>query len=208
MNPGGSWVALLALGLVLSGCGSTDDGSGEASLSQAAIQSFEGTYELTAFTENRAGCDSEGTSTFASKQDRSFVMVGAEALGTRFIRLASCADAADCAAIVTEIRNLGSYGFEYGLTFSSQAAPDQLAGFEASSGFLENGVCTRRDYTTFALTREGDTIRSESRLIPLANASPEDDFCWAEPAKQRSEAKGRPCAELTVISGRKVGPLP
>lgn len=208
MNHGGYWVALSAVGLVLSGCGSGDDGAGEASLSQAAIQSFEGTYELSAFTENGAGCDSEGTSTFAAKQDRSFVMVGAEAFGTRFIRLVSCADAADCAAIVTEIRNLGGYGFEYGLTLSTQTAPDELGGFEASTGFLVNGVCTQRDYTTVTLTREGDAIRTESRLIPLADAPPEDGVCWAEPAKQRAEAAGRPCTELSVISGRKIGPLP
>lgn len=202
-----SWLALWGVGLVLSGCGSAGDGS-EDELSQASIQSFEGTYELSAFTENTTGCDSEGASTFGSKQDHSFVMVGSKAFGIPFIGLSSCADAADCAAVVSAIRTLGGYAPEYSLTLSTQAGPDELGGFSAGTGYLENGVCTHREYTTVTLTREGDAVRVESRLIPLADTPPRDGICWAEPAKQRPEAEGRPCTELMVISGRKVGPLP
>jgi len=199
--------------LALSGCGGSDDdgggGTGDGQpLSQATIQSFEGTYELTAFTENTAGCDSEGASTFDSKLERSFVMVGAEFFGTRYMPLASCADPADCAAVVSAIRTPSGYAPEYTLTLSTEAGPNELGGLLAMSGLLENGVCTGRDYTAHTLTREGDTIRVESRLIPLADAPPEDGICWAEPVKQRAEAEGRPCTELQVISGTKVGPLP
>lgn len=204
-----SGVVLSSLGLALSGCGSSnnDDGGGQ-SLSQATSQTYEGTYELTAFTYNAAGCDSEGASTFDSKLERSFVMVGAEAFGTRYMPLASCKDAADCAATVSAIRASGIYAPEYSLMLSTESGPDELGGFSAGTGFLEGSVCTGREYSAITLTRAGDTIRVESRLTPLADAPPEDGICWAEPAKQRAEAEGRPCTELEVISGRKVGPLP
>lgn len=209
MKHGGSWVALWAVGLVLSGCGgSGGDAAGDESLSQATIQSFEGTYELTAFTENRAGCESEGASTFDSKQERSFVMVGAEAFGTSYMPLASCADTADCQAMVSAIRAPSGYAPEYSLMLSWQVTPNELGGLLAGSGSMQNGVCTGREYTGVTLTRQGDAIRVESRLIPLADAPPRDGICWAEPAKERAEAEGRPCTELLVISGRKVGPLP
>ena len=206
-----SGVALSCLGLALSGCGGSDndDGGGHgSSLSQATIQTYEGSYELTAFTHNAAGCESDGASTLAAKQERSFVMVGAEALGSAYVNLDSCADAAECGAVVSAIRARGSYSAEYALILSTEAGLDELGGFSAMSGGLVSGVCTRRKYVAITLTREGDAVRVESRSIPLADAPPEDGICWAEPAKQRAEAEGRPCSELEVISGRKVGPLP
>ncbi len=210
MSPSWSWVALSCLGLALSGCGGSDDGGGgsDDELSQAAIQSFEGTYELTAFTENTGGCESEGASTFDAKLERSFVMVGAEAFGILYMPLASCADTADCAAMVSAIRTPIGYVPEYSLTLSWEEGPNELGGLVANGGLLENGVCTEREYTGHTLTREGDTIRVESRLIPLPDGPPDDGFCWSEPIKQRDEAEGRPCTELVVFSGTKVGPLP
>jgi hypothetical protein len=207
-----SRVVYSCLGLALTGCGGSDnDGAGAGDgqqLSQGTIQSFEGTYELTAFTQNAAGCDSEGASTLDSKLERSFVMVGAEAFGTRYMALASCAGAADCEAVVSAIRTLGVYAPEYSLTLSTEAGADELGGLLAMSGFLDGGMCTKREYTAHTLTREGATIRVESRLIPLADAPPEEGVCWAEPAKQRAEAEERPCTELRVISGRRLAPLP
>jgi len=212
MNAPGSWAVFAWVGLALSGCGGSgkdDDGGGDPPPSAATIQSFEGVYELTGLTHNAAGCDTEGASILESQKERSFVMVGAEALGNRYLSLSSCADAADCAAVVSAIRNRGPHSAEFMLTLSSEAGQDELGGFSASTGHGgDNGMCTQRTYETLVLTREGDAIRVESRLTPLADAPIEDGFCVAEPAKQRAEAEGRPCAELQVFSGTKVGPLP
>ena len=209
MSPSWCRVGLSSLGLALSGCGSGDgDGGGDDELSQATIQSFEGTYELTAFTENAAGCDSQGASTFDAKLERSFVMAGAEFHGIRYMPLASCADTADCTAVVSAIQTTMPYAPEYFLTLSWEEGSNELGGLVANGGILANGVCTEREYTGHTLTREGDTIRVESRLIPLPDGPPEDGFCWSEPMKQRAESEGRPCTELEVISGTKVGPLP
>jgi hypothetical protein len=59
------------------------------------------------------------------------------------------------------------------------------------------------------LTRSGDTVRVETRTIPLADAPSEAKTCdAASPAQLALEAQGRACSALKVISGKKTGPLP
>jgi hypothetical protein len=190
-------------------CGGEDEkgSGGSEGVSDAAIASFEGTYQLDAYTENPTACDVEGPSTFASKTDQRFVMVGASVLGTKIIQLASC-DESSCAATVSAIRELGSYSSDYFFTLSEEVGPDELSGFLAWSGFLTDGMCTEREYETQELTRTGDAVHVEWRTIPLADEPPEDGVCWARPAQQREEAQGRPCAALETFDGTKIGPLP
>ncbi len=71
-----------------------------------------------------------------------------------------------------------------------------------------NGICVGREYDRHELARSGDDVRVESRTIPLADKSSDKGTCWAEPAEERSEAEGRPCSELRVITGTKIGSLP
>jgi len=196
----------------LAGCGDSDNGdhgggNPGSPLSEATIKSWEGTYELTGSTMNSSGCDAEGPSTLDSKMERFFVAVGWRVYGTNILQLASCAESADCAATAAAIRELTMYSPEFSLTMSSENGPNELAGFLAMSGYLDGNMCVERDYTDIVAMREGDTLRVESRRIPLRDKPTKDGICWAE-AKQREEAQGQPCAELEVLTGTKVGPLP
>lgn len=191
----------------LTGCGS-DEGDSGAALSAQTIQSYEGLYQLDGYTYNADGCDSPGGSRLETEPERLFVLVGASALGTRYLSLASCQDEAECAERVQAIRAPSGYAAGYSLILSEEHSADELGGLSAGSGYLENDVCTGREYTGHTLTRDGDAVRIESRLTLLDDAPPEDGLCWAKPAEQRSEAAGLPCAELQVLSGVKIGPLP
>ncbi len=211
MNNRNASLVPLVIGTALSlvACGEDEKGSegADGGVSDAVIASFEGVYALTAYTENPTSCDAEGPSTLASKTDQDFVLVGASVLGQKYLQLASCEPAA-CADTVSAIRDAGFFSPEYSLILSEEVGPDALSGFLAMSGFLTDGSCTEREYETHALTRMGDVVHVESRLIPLADEPPEDGVCWARPEQQREEAEGRPCAALETISGKWILPLP
>lgn len=201
-------VVVLAMNLVA--CGDSDEKSsstGEGGVSDAAVTSFEGLYALSAYTENPTACDAEGPSTFASKTEQRFVLVGGSVFGQKYLQLASC-DESSCAETVSAIRGTDFFSPEYSLILSEEVGPDALSGFLAMSGFLTDGACTEREYVRHELTRTGDAVRVESQTIPLADEPPEDGVCWARPAQQRDEADGRPCASLETFAGSKIGPLP
>jgi hypothetical protein len=205
-----SLALLVPLALAHVACGDSDDKSSdgaEGGVSDAAVASFEGLYELDAYTENPSACDTPGPSTFEAKTDRLFVMVGASAFGQKYLQLASC-DEASCASTVAAIRQQGIFSPEYFLILSSEVGPDELGGFSAGTGFEMDGVCTEREYETHELTRTGDAVHIESRSIPLSDAPVEDGFCVVRPAEQREEAAGRPCGALVTFDGAKIGPLP
>lgn len=204
-----SLAVLVPLALAHVACGDSDDegSDAESGISDAAIASFEGLYELQSYSENPSACDILGTSTFDTKTDRLFVMVGASALGQKYLQLASCEEAS-CASTVAAIRQQGIFSPEYFLILSSEVGPDELAGFSAGTGFEMDGVCTERTYETHELTRLDETVHVESRLTPLADRPVEDGFCVVRPAESREEAAGRPCGALEAFDGTKIGPLP
>ena len=200
---------LLALAMV--GCGGGDDGEngddGADGLDEATVQSFEALYRLDSFTENPSSCDAEGPSTLATVMERNFVTVGGSFFGQRFLQLVSCSDD-NCPMKTNAIRNNGIYSIEYSVTLSGVAGPDELTGFQASTGFEMDDCCVEREYITHVLTRTGDTVRVESRTTALEDAPQEDGFCVVEPAEQKKEAAGRPCTALSVFTGTKTGDLP
>jgi hypothetical protein len=211
MNSHNASLVPFVIGMALNLVACSDDEKGsegaDGGVSDAAIASFEGVYQLQAFTENATSCDAEGPSTFASKTDLRFVLVGASFLGSKYLELASC-DEASCAETVTDIRQFSGHSAEYSLILSEEIGPDGLSGFLAMSGFLTDGSCTEREYRRHALTRTGDAVHVETQTIPLADEPPEDGVCWARPDEQRDEAEGRPCAALETFDGTKIGPLP
>ena len=202
----------LLLGLGVSGCSSSSDtgnnGGTDTPPSDAAVQSFEGSYQLQTFTSNLAGCDAEGPSRFDSEPEKKFVIVGGKVFGQNYLSLVSCVDDAACASKISAARAMSGYTYSYSVTLSQELGPDELGGLSAGTGFLVNGACTERDYTSHKLTRNGDVLRIESRVTPLKDVPPKDGFCWAEPAKQRAEAASQPCADFQVFTGVKTGPLP
>src|SRR5687768_8626053 len=166
-----SRIAKLSLAVAVSfgsaACGDSNDSDGSSDsgnpLTRETALAFEGVYQLTHYTENASGCDTEGASLLETTDDAWFVLVARTVLGTQTLELVSCADAADCAAKVEEIRNFGLYTIDFQATLSSEVSVDELGGFSASTGFEENGRCVERDYTDHVLTRNGDAVRLESR---------------------------------------------
>jgi hypothetical protein len=205
------FVSLFGISLGLVACGSSDkDGTGGTGTppSTATVQSYEGVYQLQTFTRNAAGCDAEGASRFDSEPDKKFLIAGGQVFGQNYLMLASCVDDAACASKLSAIRAMGGFISSYTVTLSQELGPNELGGLSAGTGFLVNGACTEREYTSHSLTRAGDALRIETRVTPLKDIPPEDNVCWAEPAKERAEAAGMPCAELSVFTGVKTGPLP
>ena len=188
-------------------CGDSSDPEGtsgsENSLTRETALSFEGIYELTHYTENASGCDSEGVSLLGTTTDAWFVLVARTVLSMQTLELVSCADAADCAAKAEQIRNFGIYTSDFAATLSSEASADELGGFSASTGFEENGVCVERDYLDHVLTRSGDAVRLESRTKALDDKPVENGFCVVRPSESRAEAEAAPCAAFDAIEGTK-----
>jgi hypothetical protein len=200
-------VGLLS-GSVGCGGGDDDDAAGSANgVSAPTVASFEGTYALTAFTENDAGCDTDGSSRLSASTDLEFVMVGTSAFGS-YVELVSCNDVASCAEAVQNVRRPGPILADYALILSIEVGPDRLDGLNATGGFPMGGKCVYREYDGHALTRSGDSVRIESRYTPLPDVPATADSCPIDVAKLRQEAATQPCAELRVIEGTKTGPLP
>ena len=192
--------AALLLGAVA--CGGGDDG-----LSSELLAGYEGIYQLDSATENPAACDAEGGSVLDTIPQKQFVAVAIKVLTISGLQVISCADDASCADLAVQAKG-GSWSASWSWFFSESLGADQLGGLRASSGFEESGTCTERSYTAVTLTRSGDTLRIEARETNLADAPADDGICWAEPAKQRSEAASRPCSSLSVLAGSKRAPLP
>jgi hypothetical protein len=189
-------------------CSSSNGVTGSTNMTDATVKSYEGVYQLLTFNENLDGCATLGPSTFETKTNLRFVLVGSELVGMLYLTLASCLDDADCASKVGAMRSGGGYSIEYSVTLDEQISFDELRGLSAGSGFLTDGMCTGRDYTEYRLIRQGDILQVESRLTSLHDAAPKNGVCWAEPVQERAEAAGLPCGQLTTFSGSRLGPLP
>ena len=200
------WPAILILGATLLGgaaCGG--DGGG---LSSELLAGFEGVYQLDTATENPAACDVEGPSVLDTIAPKQFVALALKMLTINGLQVISCADDAGCASTVAQAKSGGGWAAAWSWFFSESVGANALGGLSASSGFQQSGTCTERTYTALTLTRAGDVLRIEARRTDLADVPADNGICWAEPAKQRSEAAALPCSSLRVLTGSKRGPLP
>jgi len=192
--------------LIAGGAACGDGGSG--GLSSDVLAGFEGIYQLDAATENPAACDAEGPSILDTITQKQFVAIQLQMLTAKGLQLISCADDAGCASTANMVRAGGGWGGEWGWFLSRSAGVDQLGGLSASSGFQQNGTCTGRSYTDLLLARQADALRLETRTTALADLPADNGICWADAAKEQSEAASRPCSSLRVLTGSKRGPLP
>jgi len=203
MRRGWIGVATLCGAAACAACGSSDGG-----ISSEILADFEGVYQLDSASENPTGCDAEGPSNLDTIAQRQFVAIRLKMLTVSGLQLISCADDAGCASTATMVKSGGGWAAAWSWFLSESTATDQLGGLSASSGFAQSGVCTGRSYTALTLTRQSDTLRLEARTTDLADLPADNGVCWADPAKERSEAAGRPCSSLRVLAGSKRGPLP
>jgi len=203
------WIGVAALGCAAAGAASAGCGSGDGGISSEILADFEGVYQLDTATENPTACDAEGPSNLDTIAQKQFVAIRLKMLTVSGLQLLSCADDAGCASTATMVKGGGGWAAAWAWFLSESTGPDQLGGLSASSGFGQTGICTGRSYTAVALIRQSDTLRLEARTTNLADLPADNNgVCWADPAQERSEAAGRPCSSLRVLTGSKRGPLP
>jgi hypothetical protein len=177
-------------------------------VSAATIASFEGTYALESFTVNPTACDVEGPAE-TSSHDLTFVMAGGPAARPALLGLAACSDEIECAAKVASVRAGGGFSADYGLFLTEEISMNLLRDGSLGPGRYVDGMCIERKWYASELTRSGNTVRVETRTIPLADAPSDTKTCTsASPAELVREAQGRACSAIRVISGTKTGPLP
>ncbi len=194
------------------GSGVGDSGAGGVRIitgvSPATIASFEGTYALESFTVNPTACDVEGPSE-TSAHKLTFVMAGGPSVRPALLGLFACNDAIECAEKVAAVRAGTPVSAEYGLFLTEEISVNLLRDGSEYPGYYVDGLCTNRKWYPSELTRAGDSVRVETRTVPLADAASATKTCESgSPAQLDQEAQGRACSALRVISGTKTGPLP
>jgi len=195
-------------GVLLAAGGACGGGGGVVS---SPFASFEGIYQLDAATNNPTACDAEGPSILDTITQQQFAAVHMKMLSVDGLLLVSCADDAGCSSTASMIKSGGGWLSEWGWFLSESQGTDQLGGLSAGGGFALGGSCTSRSYTALTLTRDAATemmLRLENRTTALADMPADNGVCWADPSQERSEAAGRPCSSLQVLTGSKRASLP
>jgi len=177
-------------------------------VSPATIASLEGTYALDSFTVNPTACDVEGPAE-TSSHEMTFVMAGGPAARPSLLGLVACSDDLDCADKVAAVRAGNPVSGDYVLLLTEEISTNLLRDDSIYPGQFVDSMCTGRRWYASELTRSGNTLRVETRTIPLADAPSETKTCTSVlPAQLRQEAQGRTCSTLRVLSGARTGPLP
>jgi hypothetical protein len=200
------WCLVLAA-LAAVGCGNTDDEFGSAGLPGGVALTYEGIYQIGSWTEDDAGCSGAGNDLLATTTEPHFALVADEVLGASTLMLVSCVDVVDCRAKVTAIRNRQPFGAVLTATLSEQVGADELSGYKASTGFEENGVCTRREYDDHRLTRAGSNATLTTQVKGLADKPTENGFCTVQAEAVEQEAAGAPCVASSIVEGTRVSDL-
>lgn len=191
------WLIVCLAGGATAACGSDSDAGGGADAA-----AFEGIYQLTAASQNSAGCAEPGGSKLSSLRDQFFVITGAEVIGQKIAVLNSCSSVADCQAKRAAQLANQPYLVDYTFTLSSSVNASTLNGFVATTGHAEGTQCVERRYADHVLTVAADHgVHLESRSKNLADQPQSDGFCVVEPAKARQEAASKECASLEVYDG-------
>jgi len=181
------WVRAVGA-LLLSACAGGGGGGG------GGMAAFEGTYNVTSYTENTTGCEVVGPSV-ASEHP-----AGLTAVVVNFfvdvLTLHPCEDATDCAAVMADVNANDTIPFFDGFIFETVTGNTATGRVSSASGFGDE--CNGR-VVNFTLTLNADgSIRLESRTQesdPFPPAA--DGSCDTEDAE--AAAAGTPCTELTVI---------
>lgn len=183
--------------VVVAACG------GESEFEQRA-STYEGIYQVTAYTRNEAACEPGGTSqlgsdTFGLAATQSFA-------GQQFMGLLSCADVADCRDKLAKIR-ANQIGFQVDFQFfvDSTGAAGTLTGKGASTGFNMNGSCTMAEVTRTTFAFDGTTLTVEQQITLADPYPPDNGFCTTDLAQQH--AAGNACSQMKNLAATFVEPL-
>ena len=193
-----SFVSILTGALSIVACGGGDaQGTGVTNAS-----AFEGIYQLTAASENTAGCAAPGASKLSELHDQFFLLASSEFFGQKVVILTSCSSVADCQTKRAAQLANQPYQFEYNFWLSSTINATTLNGFEAGTGRSQGTQCVERTYADHVLTVAADhSVQLESRSKKLEDQPQEDGFCMVDPAKSKQEAASKECGSLEVVAG-------
>ena len=186
-----SCAALLSLALVL-GAGLAACGGDEGS-------ELLGIWQVTAWSENPAACDSPGDSVLDQMNEQHLAVFEGEFFGVEFVQAVPCGDPADCQAILDEEDTL----FLDGYIFESGSDEDGWTGRSTfASEDFETGDCvgTVNAHTMRPVSAglEIDTIRTEVSGF----GKDEDGFCDTDAAAELAE--GEPCTGRELLTATRV----
>lgn len=198
-------LAGVALNLAACGGGSDSDGAC-AGLTEADLQRWEGTYQLTSFTENQSSCDAEGPSILASQREPFFFLRRASALGRTYLWLLSCTDAADCADKRTKF-DQSQTSFSFGppsqilFQFTCSGTTGSVSATIATTGFSSaDGTCSEPSISQDTLSRDADgNARVESREQIGDDYPAVDGYCTTDAGSAASANK--PCTHYRALVG-------
>jgi hypothetical protein len=157
-----------------------------------SLTELEGIYNVTAWTENTAGCGAEGASVLETMSDKAIYVEEDEFFGEKFVAAVHCTDEADCRA-KAGMDTL----FLDGFFFESGGDDD---GWKGQTVFASGTDMCSGQVIDHAMSGDvGTSIRIESRTResrPFAKDS--EGFCDTDDAREAAE--GQPCTELEVLS--------
>lgn len=181
---------LVCLGaLLFAAC---DDG--DAAFGDAAAN-VEGIYQVTAYTRNDAGCAPGSTSQLG--QDRFAVAFTQTIFGDRVLTVTSCASAADCRAKLADMRAQEPVLLEF--QFSANAVSNSvLVGRGATTGFTEDGVCTRGEVSATTIELLGSRLRVEQAITIADDYLPDNGFCTTTLAERFAE--NNTCSQMELLT--------
>lgn len=164
---------------------------------------FEGIYEVQAWSENTAGCDSPGVSVLEQQNQTMFYIKEEKFFGSKFLNVKFCDDLADCRSLAGdgETIHIGEYTFEKG--------DDSGWTYRWYSGFAFSGEMCNGDVVETRLRPAeggGITIEQTRTAVPEFPPTGSDDDCEDSTAFELAE--GQPCTELELIAATSVAELP
>lgn len=162
---------------------------------------LEGIYTIETWTDNPVGCASEGPTILPSQPEAMFFVRAESYFGTDFVNVDLCADPTACEAAAA------SAAIEFdGWAFDRGSDADGWRGGQATAGG-DGTTCTGSASDDTLTATAAGAVRIESRRRVSRPFSPDaDGLCSTDDAI--AAASGEPCAELAVVTARRVAPLP
>ena len=192
MNPRHSICLLGFTGAVLMGaCGGDED----------TVVAVLGIYQVSSHTENTAGCDAEGA---AVRQTSPFFFVRKDKLlDYPYYNLMGCKSLTDCRTAAKDPMHFEQLNF----IFHTPKSPTTLTGSTRFTGFKDGKTCTKPSVSEHSFVRTGDDVRIESRTR-VGDDYPADNEGFCSTSLGERASRGKPCAELVVVTAKFVEPLP
>jgi hypothetical protein len=207
--------ACLALTVCASGCSGGDASGGGRQgsegctfLSTQDTAAFEGIYSLTRYTRNETACDVEGPSVLESQAEGLLYIGPTSFAGISNLLVQSCTTADDCRTKYAAALD-GGFGSSSWILFqfSCSGGAGTVHATIGTTGFSgSDGMCREPSVSHDVLTRQGDSLRLESRTsFGPDYAAEAEGFCTTDLGY--AAAKDQPCTRFEVLEASFIEPL-